>query len=118
MKFLTYCELVLCVTGIACGQVLFKLTARSLQSGASLLTAALSPYLLCGIALYGAMTLTWIWLLTKLELSRAYPFMALSFVFVPLLSVLILGEHISPKYWLGIALIICGLLLTLPATST
>ncbi|MBM7127483.1 EamA family transporter [Dyella flava] len=117
MKFLTYLGLILCVTGIACGQVLFKLAAKSSQSSTSLLAALLSPYLLIGIALYGTMTLAWIWLLTKLELSRAYPFMALSFVFVPLLCVLVLGEHISARYWIGMALIICGLLITLSATS-
>jgi uncharacterized membrane protein len=36
--------------------------------------------------------------------------MALSFVFVPLLSALLLGESIGMSYWLGIGLIVIGVL--------
>lgn len=116
MNILNIAGLVLCVAGIACGQILFKLAARSIHSGAHLVAVLTSPFLITGVVIYGVTTLAWIWLLSKLELTRAYPFMALSFIFVPLLSTFLLGEHISPRYWAGTILIIAGLLLTLPAS--
>ena len=117
MNFINTVSLLICVASIACGQILFKLASRSIQPGAGLMAIFLSPYLIVGIALYGITTLAWVWLLSKLELTRAYPFMALNFVLVPLLGTLFLGEHVGPRYWAGIALIIGGLLLTLPVAS-
>lgn len=76
-----------------------------------------SPYLLSGGALYGAATLVWIWLLSKMPLSQAYPFMALGFVLVPLASAYFFGEQLHLKYWAGMACIIGGILLTLNAST-
>jgi drug/metabolite transporter (DMT)-like permease len=117
MKYTDMAGLILCVAGIACGQILFKLAARTISTGGNLLSAALSPYFIAGVVIYGTTTLAWIWLLSKMTLSKAYPFMALSFVFVPLLSALILGEHINGRYWIGMALIISGLLVTVQSVA-
>jgi drug/metabolite transporter (DMT)-like permease len=117
MKYTDIAGLVLCVAGIACGQILFKLAARTINAGGNLLSAALSPYFIAGIVIYGTTTLAWLWLLSKMSLSKAYPFMALSFVFVPLLSALILGEQINSRYWIGMVLIISGLLVTVQSVT-
>lgn len=116
MGVVQYIALVLCVAGIAVGQILFKLASQALGSGTNLWALISSPYLIGGGALYVAATFTWIWLLSRVELSQAYPFMALSFVMVPLLSMAFLGEEVSYRYWLGIALIVVGIVLTLGAT--
>jgi multidrug transporter EmrE-like cation transporter len=47
--------------------------------------------------------------LTRLELSRAYPVMSLTFVFVPLAGVLIFRESLSIPAAVGIVLIVTGL---------
>jgi len=44
-----------------------------------------------------------------LPLNRAYPFFALSFLFVPLLSGFLLGEPTNARYWVGIGLIVAGI---------
>jgi len=116
MGIAQYVALILCVMGIACGQVLFKLASQALGSGSKLLTLLTSPYLIGGGLLYAAATFVWIWLLSKVELSHAYPFMALSFVVVPLMSALILGEQLDTRYWIGILLIIAGIVFTLSAS--
>ena len=52
----------------------------------------------------------WTMALTKFDLSYAYPFMSLSFVFVPLLSALLFKEPLTPANMIGIALIVSGVL--------
>lgn len=116
MGVVQYIALVLCVVGIAVGQIFFKLASYALGPQTNVLALVSSPYLIGGGTLYVAATFTWIWLLSRVELSQAYPFMALSFVIVPLLSMAFLGEQIGYRYWFGIALIVAGIVLTLSAT--
>lgn len=101
-----------CVAMIAAGQLLFKLTANSLQ-GPGFLGAnprALT-LLFVALAIYGVATIAWILVLRQAPLNRVYPLMALSFVLVPLGSHFLLGETITPQYWTGVALLIVGLIL-------
>ena len=96
---------------IAGGQVLFKMTSTRLQaSGAPFVQAVVDPVFVAAVALYGTATILWIYVLKAVPLSFAYSFMALSFVFVPLLAWLFLGESVSARAMVGIALIIAGLL--------
>jgi len=53
--------------------------------------------------------LAWMAALSKLELSRAYPFTALSFVLVLMLSGVFFGEQVTPAKLAGVALVIAGL---------
>ena len=70
-----------------------------------------SPLVLLGLFFYGLGALAWIAALTRLDLSVAYPFLALNFVLVALSSWLILGERVPLLRWLGIAVICVGILL-------
>jgi drug/metabolite transporter (DMT)-like permease len=111
MRASNYVFLTLVVLGMASGQMLFKLAARSFSSSETLLRGILSPYLVVGLALYFVVTVAWVWQLSMIDLSRAYPFMALTFIVVPFLSTLVLGETTGTRYWLGIACIILGILI-------
>ena len=53
-------------------------------------------------------SLAWMAALTRFELSYAYPFMSLSFVFVLVLSVAFLGETLTLNKVIGVALIGIG----------
>jgi uncharacterized membrane protein len=53
--------------------------------------------------------LAWMAALTHFDLNRVYPFMALSFVFVLLLSAMVLGESVTLPKVAGIVLIFAGL---------
>jgi drug/metabolite transporter (DMT)-like permease len=103
---------ILCVASISCGQVLFKVAARS-ASASDFLTVtrevALNPFLIGGLVVYLAATALWIWLLRTIPLSVAYPFMALAFVFVPVLAATFLGESLSVNSTLGAVLIVAGI---------
>ena len=99
---------------IAVGQVLFKIASRSVgePDAAGLTGLASNPYLLAALALYGSGTILWLFILKRVPLSAAYPFMALSFCLVPLLGYWFLGETLSWRYGAGLALIVAGLLVT------
>ena len=48
--------------------------------------------------------------MTKLDLSHAYPFMSLNFVFVIILSGLLFHEVVMPPKLIGLDLIILGIM--------
>ena len=97
---------------IAAGQVMFKLTGQRLADHPSLAfhQAVISPLFLAALTLYGGATLLWIYVLKTVPLSYAYSFMALTFVIVPLLAAVWLGEGLSVRYYAGMGLILAGLL--------
>jgi multidrug transporter EmrE-like cation transporter len=82
----------------------------------TLVTAFRSPLVWLGLALYGLGALAWILVLTRLDLSLAYPFLALNFVLIALGSRLFLGEAIPPLRWGGIVVICFGILLIARST--
>jgi uncharacterized membrane protein len=71
----------------------------------------LRPFVISGFLSAGLASLFWIAALSKFELSHAYPFMSLSFVFVFALSVLFFGEHFNVFKGLGVVAICTGLVL-------
>ncbi len=104
--------MVLYSLGMAVGQVLFKLAATrstDLESARGML-GFVNMYLIAGLFLYAVLTLAWVWILKSVPLSKAYPFVALAFVFTPLLSKLVFGEVLNIAYFLGMALIAAGVI--------
>lgn len=108
---LNYFIAFLCVVGIAIGQVLFKLTAASLARTGSFFATNTLTLLVGAFALYGLTTVAWIWVLQKVDLGRIYPFMALAFVMVPIGSYIFLDERFTSQYFVGVAVIIVGILI-------
>jgi multidrug transporter EmrE-like cation transporter len=104
--------LVVTVT-LAVGQVLFKkvgLSVRGLAVRDGLLAAAHEPALYAALALYGGATLLWIWILSRVPLSQAYPWVAVGTAIVPFLGWYWYDERLSPVFWVGVALIMVGIL--------
>lgn len=99
---------------LAGGQLLFKLAATSIaeRRAESWLHALASPWLIAALAVYGLSTALWIAILTKEPLSKAYPFALAGAAFVPLLAHVVLAEPLSARYWLGIWIILAGIMLT------
>jgi uncharacterized membrane protein len=85
--------------------LLKKASAKKLSTIKSLST---NYHLFGGVALYAVGTLLFIPALKGGDLSVLYPFVALAYVWVSLLSVRFLGEEMNRLKWVGIALIIIG----------
>ena len=96
---------------IAIGQILFKLASRDVAGAdmASLMKLSVNGYFMLALVLYGTATVSWVYVLRHFPLSKAYMFMGLSFVFVPLLSYLLLKEPVNLRYLAGAAFIILGI---------
>jgi drug/metabolite transporter (DMT)-like permease len=107
---------VLCLVfsaSLAGGQLLFKIAANEIatrDAGAGML-GFLPPSLIAALLLYAATTVLWVYILTKLPLSLAYPFSLAGAVLVVAAAGLLLGETISVRQMAGIAVAMVGLLL-------
>jgi drug/metabolite transporter (DMT)-like permease len=105
---------------LALGQVCFKRVGLVLRGHTGLEAIARviqAPSLYVGLVLYGSATLLWIWILSRVNLSLAYPWVALGMVIVPLLGWFIFGERVGPIFWVGVAFIVIGVGLTQYAAS-
>src|SRR5262245_51889401 len=89
-----------CLLG-AGGQVLLKLGA----AGAVQPLDYLNGRLALGFLLYGAGAIFWVVALSRLPLSRVYPFTILTFVLVYFCSVILLGERMTTQVLFGAAFV-------------
>jgi drug/metabolite transporter (DMT)-like permease len=106
---------VLCVVGLAIGQILFKASAASLSVTGSFFALKTLATLFTAMTLYAITSVAWVWVLQKVELGKVYPLMALAFVLVPLGSHFIFGERFQPQYFAGVALIMIGIVVAVRA---
>jgi multidrug transporter EmrE-like cation transporter len=98
------------------GQLIIKARALThaaetavLPSKLHYLLAMLTDYsVLSGFAAAFLAGICWMLAIERLDLVFAYPFMALSFVLVPLGSTIFFGEMVPPIQWLGLGLIVAG----------
>lgn len=111
--------LLLSVAGASLGQILFKkgviLTGEVTFRGsllAELMRLVFNPVVFLGLVFYVVSTILWLAALSKTTLNFAYPFTALTFILVMLSSRMVFLESIPPLRYLGIGLIVAGILLS------
>ena len=96
-------------------QVAFKVAAEILGAGAFdtawVASAVTSPSVWCAVGLYLATFVTWMRILEHMELSRAFPLTAMTYVTVPLAGWFLFQETPTASQVGGIALIVAGVLL-------
>jgi len=96
----------ICALAGSLGQLLFKTGSASISfSFASWLT---NWRVILGFFLYGLSALGFIVALKHGKLSLLYPVIATSYIWVTLLAVWFLGEKVTIYHWVGIALILSG----------
>jgi drug/metabolite transporter (DMT)-like permease len=113
---MTYVYLTITILCTVAGQLVTKHGTNNLgqmptnvQDGAIFLFKALANiYVITGFVFAFVASLSWIAAVSKLELSFAYPFMSLNFVFVLLLSAIIFHEQINMTRLIGVAAICVG----------
>ena len=80
-------------------------------NGDSLRQIASQVWVWAGLAIFAVSAVLWLFALSRANLSFAYPFAALGYVIIVIASILFLDEHVQPLTWVGVALIIGGILL-------
>jgi drug/metabolite transporter (DMT)-like permease len=102
----------------ATAQIMLKLGVRGASAAAGgespaafLISAGLNPYVFAGVCMHVAALVVWLFALRNTDVSYAYPFIALGFTLVLLMSALWLGEPINAWRIAGVVLISGGILM-------
>jgi len=103
----TFAQLLLKKGADAVGRFEFS-AARMLEA---LLSYAVNPYVLGGLACYAVSVVVWLAALSRVEVSVAYPMLSLGFALNALLAWWLLGEAVTAQRLAGIAIIIVGVTL-------
>ena len=80
-------------------------------NGESLKQIASQIWVWAGLAIFAVSAVLWLFALSRADLSFAYPFAALGYVIIVIASILFLDEHVQPITWVGVVLIISGIVL-------
>ena len=75
------------------------------------ISAITNPFVLFGLLLIGISSVIWIVALSRTELSYAYPFVSVGYITTAILSVLLFNEPSSVVKWIGIAVIVSGVII-------
>ena len=92
--------------GMSSSAVQAALTNGSFVSIA--LAIGLNAYVLLGLGLYFFGAVLWLFVLARIDLSLAYPFVALGFVLTSALGIIVLREQFSLYKLAGTSLILAG----------
>jgi drug/metabolite transporter (DMT)-like permease len=68
-----------------------------------------NPWIFTGIFLHVVALIVWLWALRHVDITIAYPFLALGYVLVAFMAWLWLGETLTPMRIAGMVIIIIGL---------
>lgn len=85
-----------------------KITGLNLDTILYVLGVLFHPALFLGLCMYALSAVSWIWVLSRVDLSVAYPFVSLSFLLTLLFGVLIFNEPLTTMKVVGTSLIILG----------
>lgn len=111
--------LFICIILGVCGQLVLKrgmnkadiFSFRKTEKVELFKKIFLNEYIILGFIFYGLSSLLWLVIISKLELSYAYPMVSSGYFFVALFSMLFFKEHISWQRWLSIFVIILGVVI-------
>lgn len=109
----------LCTAATSLGQILVKLGLDRVIAGGIdtgdrlrfLVNVFLSPLVIAGLACAVIAAASYLLALTRLPISYAYPFVALTFPTVLVGSAMIFGDQIPMMRWLGVVVIVFGVVL-------
>jgi multidrug transporter EmrE-like cation transporter len=86
---------------------------QALQAGSpadAVLSIALSPWILAGLGCFGLSVVLWLLVLSRVDVSQAYPCVAFGFVLTMLAGHYLFGEPLGLLRVGGLALILLGVL--------
>jgi len=78
-------------------------------AGDTIIRTVKEPRLWLGLTLFGISALFWLVVLSRVDLSVAYPFVGLSYIIVVLFSRLFLNEQVTALRWLGVVVVAVGI---------
>jgi multidrug transporter EmrE-like cation transporter len=110
-NLVNFVSLLIFTSSLAIGQVMFKQVGLAIRAD-GLLSLFCQPALYAALGIYGFSTILWIWILSRISLSQAYPWVAAGMAIVPLSGWYVFGERVDPLFWVGVGLILAGIMIT------
>lgn len=109
----TYLLLIIINTLIlVAGQFLWKFgmtnKTHSFGSLLQILKVLFSPYIFTGLILYGIATVLWLFILSKVQLSVAYPLQSIAYLITIVAAYFLFGEPITFWKVMGVLFIMLG----------
>ncbi|NYE58458.1 EamA family transporter [Carboxydothermus ferrireducens] len=102
---------VICAFMIALGQIFWKLGMERMPftfTLTGLIKFFMNGYIISGIFMYVTETFLWFWLLAREQVSKIYPALSLSYIFVLVMARVFLKEKIVFTQVIGILLVVLG----------
>ena len=114
MKYIGH--ILLSVLFIDTAQLMLKSTVNNMIIGfdniiSTVRQLLLNPLFIIAFIFIGLSALIWLITISKVDLSYAYPMVAIGFVFVSIMSWVLFSESISPLRGFGIGTIVLGIIL-------
>lgn len=86
-------------------------TAQVSDAGQTIARAVKEPLLWIGLLLFGVSALFWLVVLSRVDLSLAYPFVGISYIVVVALARFLFDEQVPTLRWVGVSIIAVGITL-------
>lgn len=112
--------LVVSVVFATAGQLTLKAAMESIgrigsaevsEAGQTLVRALKEPLLWIGLVLFGISAVFWLVVLSRVDLSLAYPFVGISYIVVVALARFMFHENVPTLRWIGVSIIAIGIAL-------
>jgi len=84
-------------------------SAQVSEAGDTLLRAAREPRLWLGLFLFGVSALFWLVVLSRVDLSIAYPMVGISYILIVLFARVFLNEDVPSLRWIGVVVVALGI---------
>ena len=94
---------------LVAGQIAFKLASGTIKFSQPL--TLFNPTFIFALVIYGVATLMWMYVLSQMPLTRAFPFYGLTFLLVPLAARVFLGEPLRIQTVVGGTVILIGVII-------
>ena len=118
MNLMIFLVILATIVLTAGAQLALKLAVRGLGQDVGLfdswpvfLGVLFAPGTIFAMLIYGLSIVSWLWVLSRIDLTVAYPFLGLSFVVAMIFGVWLLGETVTPGRVTGTLLIFAGCVL-------
>jgi drug/metabolite transporter (DMT)-like permease len=112
MTFVNFCLIILNTFMLVSGQFLWKAGLQHQESSFGSFRAVLqlmvSPYIVSGLVIYGLATVLWLFILSRVELSLAYPIQSLAYIIAVFGAYWIFNEPVSLPKVIGCLMILAG----------
>lgn len=77
----------------------------------NIIPMVLNPFVFAGISCFGFSAITWLVVLSRMELSKVYPMVSVAYILVAIASYIFFKENLSMIRIVGIAVIMLGVVL-------